>query len=296
MTQYTLPWFIALGLLAAVALVGWWWSARRPPKPAPLPTEWALTPRPVFNTDERRMYRQLREALPHHVVLAKLPLVRFCQPADPQEVRYWYDLLGATHVTFAICSANGRVLAAIDFDDERGGSRRALQIKQAVLAACRIRYLRCPIDHLPSVPELQLLVPQAGGPARSPQATVAPAMPSVPPRRDDAREALAVAPTSRRRQRRRPLWEDSGFFHDSFFGVDSRMDAAAPSEFSPFTAPPAPPAAASTMTPPRATPDDGDQDHVPLPLPRVPGGWSAVDDATSAPAEPTRRYGISANH
>lgn len=295
MTQYTLPWFIALGLLAVVALVGWWWSARRASKPAPLPTEWALTPRPVFNTDERRLYRQLREALPHHVVLAKLPLVRFCQPADPHEVRYWYDLLGATHVTFAICSANGRVLAAIDFDDERGGSRRSMQIKQAVLATCRIRYLRCPIDHLPSVPELQLLVPQTGAPARSPQATVAPA---VPPRRDDAREALAVAPTSRRRQRRRPLWEDSGFFHDSFFGVDSRVDAGPPSEFSPFAPPPAPAASLSSTAPQppsRAALDDGDADHVPLPLPRVPGGWSAADDATSVPAEPPRRYGMSAN-
>jgi hypothetical protein len=54
----------------------------------------------------------LREALPHHIVLSKLPLVRFCQPNDPGEVQFWYDLLGTNHVGFAICSANGRVLAA----------------------------------------------------------------------------------------------------------------------------------------------------------------------------------------
>ena len=89
-----------------------------------MPTEWALTARPVFSTDERRVYRQLREALPHHIVLSKLPLVRFCQPNDPQQVRYWYELLGSIHVTFAICSANGRVLAAIDLDTDRGNSRR----------------------------------------------------------------------------------------------------------------------------------------------------------------------------
>ena len=57
---------------------------------------------------------QLREALPHHIVLSKLPLVRFCQPNDPQQVRFWYELLGSLNVTFAVCSANGRVLAAID--------------------------------------------------------------------------------------------------------------------------------------------------------------------------------------
>ena len=83
-----------------------------------------MTARPVFSTDERRVYRQLREALPHHIVLAKLPLVRFSQPTDQEQVRYWYALLGSIDVTFAVCSANGRVLAAIDLDNDRAGSRR----------------------------------------------------------------------------------------------------------------------------------------------------------------------------
>ncbi|TXC66655.1 DUF2726 domain-containing protein [Piscinibacter aquaticus] len=159
----------------AVASAGWIWWLRRPAKPVPLPTEWALTARPVFSTDERRVYRLLREALPHHIVLSKLPLVRFSQPVDPARVRFWYDLLGSIHVTFAVCSANGRVLAAIDLDTDRGNSRRVLQIKQAVLGACRVRYLRCPVENLPSVAELQLLVPQAGANARGPQAATAPA-------------------------------------------------------------------------------------------------------------------------
>src|SRR5438132_14081224 len=117
----TLPWIIlsALLLTALIALVVWTLRPRNASALPELPTEWALTARPVFNTDERRVYRLLREALPHHIVLSKLPLVRFCQPADPNEVRYWYDLLGANHVAFAICSANGRVLAAIDLDTER---------------------------------------------------------------------------------------------------------------------------------------------------------------------------------
>jgi hypothetical protein len=166
-----LPWLLAsmsaILLIAATALR---WHRSRQQTPPALPTEWALTARPVFNTDERRVYRQLREALPHHIVLSKLPLVRFCQPNDPQETRYWYQLLGSIHVTFAVCSANGRVLAAIDLDVDRGTSRRAVQIKQAVLGACRVRYLRCPADHLPSIPELQLLVPQASSQTRGPQA------------------------------------------------------------------------------------------------------------------------------
>jgi hypothetical protein len=224
--QQPLPWIVAFACVAVVALgIALWLMRPRSARQAPLPTEWALGPRPVFGTDERRVYRQLREALPHHIVLAKLPLVRFCQPADPQEVRYWYELLGTTHVTFAICSANGRVLAAIDLDNERAGTRRTLQIKQSVLAACRVRYLRCPVDHLPSIPELQLLVPQNQAAARGPQPA-----PSV----GIVRESQAAPSTASRRRERSALWHDSGFFQDSFFGIDSLRDASPQSSFGAF--------------------------------------------------------------
>ena len=190
------------------------------------PTEWSLSARPVFSTDERRVYKLLREALPHHIVLSKLPLVRFSQPSDPSEVRFWYDLLGAINVTFAVCSANGRVLAAIDLDTDRGNSRRILQIKQSVLGACRIRYLRCPVDNLPTAAELQLLVPSStAATARGPQPGI------VPPRDiDEARDSLASTVATRRAQRS-ALWQDSSVFQDSFFAPDSRTDTLGNSEF-----------------------------------------------------------------
>ncbi|MEO7853118.1 MAG: DUF2726 domain-containing protein [Rubrivivax sp.] len=221
--QQTLPWIVALAALAlCLVILALWMVRSRPTQPAPLPTEWTLTARPVFSTDERRVYRQLREALPHHIVLSKLPLVRFCQPTDPQQVRYWYDLLGAIHITFAICSATGRVLAAIDLDTDRGASRRALQIKQAVLGACRVRYLRCPIDHMPSIPELQLLVPQNNAAARPAQGSV-----SMNDARDPLSSASSAASTlAARRRERSVLWHDSGFFQDSFFGAESRSGVA----------------------------------------------------------------------
>jgi hypothetical protein len=223
-----LPWIIALTALALLALVLVVWALRRnPKKSAELPTEWALAPRPVFSADERRVYRLLREALPHHIVLSKLPLVRFCQPTDPNEVRYWFDLLGTSHVTFAVCSANGRVLAAIDLDTDRGNSRRVMQIKQSVLSACRVRYLRCPVDQLPSVAELQLLVPSSSAPARGPQPAPAPAA-----NLHQARDSLSHAVASRRAERT-ALWQDSTVFQDSFFAPDSR-DGFSNSEFAPM--------------------------------------------------------------
>jgi hypothetical protein len=220
-----LPWIVALAIVALLApvLTILVLRGRKPPAPKALPTEWALTGRPVFSTDERRIYRLLREALPHHIVLSKLPLVRFCQPTDPSEVRFWFDLLGANHVTFAVCSANGRVLAAIDLDGERGNSRRILQIKQSVLAACRVRYLRCPADHLPSIAELQLLVPHSGAASRAPQ-------PAPVHNLTQARSSLSSTVANRRAERT-ALWQDSTLFQDSFFAPDSRIDGFGNSEF-----------------------------------------------------------------
>ena len=176
----------------------------------PLPSEWALTARPVFSSDERQLYCQLREALPRQIVLAKLPLVRFCQPTDPSTVRYWYKLLGASHVSFAICSANGRVLAAIDVETERNASARSAQIKRAVLTACRVRYLRCQPDALPSIPELQLLVPQTGSVTRA------------------TKTSSATGPARRGHP---ALWQDSGLMQDSFFGDDGHSEVFASSGF-----------------------------------------------------------------
>lgn len=224
----TLPWIIVLAALAVVLPALTYLALMRPQKakPKPLPTDWALSARPVFSADERRVYRLLREALPHHIVLSKLPLVRFCQPTDSAEVRYWYELLGNSHVSFAICSANGRVLAAIDLDTDRGASRRTMQIKQSVLTACRVRYLRCPVDHLPSAAEVQLLVPQSGTAPRGPQAATT---------LSKTRENLSSAVASRRAERT-ALWQDSAFFQDSFFAPDSRLDGFGGTEFGSLTA------------------------------------------------------------
>ena len=216
------------GAVLAVAAASWALRRRASRKDA-LPAEWALTPRPVFSTDERRVYRLLREALPHHIVLSKLPLVRFCQPTDPKQVRYWYQLLGTAHVTFAVCSTNGRVLAAIDLDVERGNSRRVSQIKQSVLGACRVRYLRCPVDNLPSIADLQLLVPAVSPSSRS-QATGSAQARGL----SEASESLSSTVATRRAERG-ARWHDPSRFQDSFFAPDNRLDTfgSGDSEFSP---------------------------------------------------------------
>ncbi|MCE4537564.1 DUF2726 domain-containing protein [Pelomonas sp. P7] len=212
---YAIYWIAALAVCVLGLAISLVWALRRPAYAnRGLPAEWSLTARPVFTTDERRVFRLLREALPHHVVLSKLPLVRFCQPTEAKEVRYWFDLLGASHVTFAVCSPNGRVLAAIDLEGERGVTPRSLQIKHAVLSACRVRYLRCAVDQLPSVAELQLLVPQGSNP-RGPL-PAPPAAASLSRRRSAAMGDEEFGSDWGQFSQPLPLWQDAGGFGDGF--------------------------------------------------------------------------------
>jgi Protein of unknown function (DUF2726) len=311
--QQALPWISALGVLVVIAAGLAFWATRpRQSTSLPLPNEWAVAPRAIFSVDERRAYRHLRDAFPEHVVLAKLPLIRMCQPVDPKEIRYWFELLGSIHVSYAICTAQGRVLAAIDLDGERPASRRTQQIKQGVLSTCRIRHLRCTLEHMPTAQELQRLLPPPGidleavepptspraapvrdrdlpGPLQGeyrqafpttltsadlelgsppasgffpapaaprsaattpqrPSSAAPPAMPVVTPvvrhpaQAEPAPPVPAAMPAERAspagksadaklRKERKPLWQDSGLFQDSFFGIDNLRDAAPPSSF-----------------------------------------------------------------
>ena len=215
-----LIWIIALLVAGAAGAAGfagfaYWRNHRRKAEPS-LPTEWSLTSRPVFGLHERRVHRQLHEALPQQVILAKLPLVRFCHPTDPAQVRFWFDLLGAIHVSFAVCSASGRVLAAIDVEEGRKPSPRSMQIKRAVLSACHIRYVRYTADQTPSVPELQLLVPAT-------PAAMTPPLPLAPGAVMGGGFSPAVVGVDAFRKRTRPAngWPDSRPHKDSSFGRDS---------------------------------------------------------------------------
>jgi hypothetical protein len=199
---------------------------KRPPrsrKSEPLPQEWPLVQRAIFSPEERALYRQLRTALPHHTVLAKLPLVRFCQPKDRGTLRYWFNLLGPIHVSFVVCSDSGAILAALDIErPTRPTPKRVAAIKQSVLDACRIRYVVCRSDQLPSAAELQMLVPTIGDALR----------PGVPSSlRDPAtgrRSSLAHATRGRAGQAgTESQWYDSGFSQDSFFAPDTQRDALA---------------------------------------------------------------------
>jgi hypothetical protein len=208
MNPYWIIALISLLLLGAAGLLWVRYGGRQ--KRQALPTEWPLSARRVFGPVESRVHRVLREALPNHLILAKLPLVRFCQPDEPGELGFWFDLLGSQHVSFAICSGSGRVLAAIDLDGLRPVSRRSRTIKEAVLDACKVKYIHCMADELPDAAALRELVPEKAAMTKSvPVARVV-----------EAGAQLSATVAERRRERQ--SWSDTDVMTDSFFDRASR--------------------------------------------------------------------------
>jgi hypothetical protein len=183
------------------------------------PARWNLSARPLFNVHERALFRELRSALPNHVVLAKVSLLRFCQSTDTGDAKAWYDRLQALHVSLAVCTPNGVVISAIDIEHKPGKAlRRSQKLKEAVLEACRVRYVRC----LPGQwPHANLLASWALGPAGS--AAAAEQAHHAPDPLHDAGDQLARK-LRQRRAERAARWAESSFAQDSFFAMDSRFD------------------------------------------------------------------------
>jgi hypothetical protein len=163
----------------------------------------------------------LRLALPQHVVLAKVGLLRFCQSASETDARAWYERLQALNVSFAVCTPQGVVVSVVDMapPNERKGSR-SQKLKEATLLACHVRYVRC----LPGQwPQPGLMAAWVLGPSSNPGSTLAlghiePAGPL-----HDAGHELARK-LKQRRAERAARWAESSFSQDSFFATDSRFD------------------------------------------------------------------------
>lgn len=215
--MWTAVWLAGAAFLAGMACA-WMarpWFDRR--KRKTLPKRWNLAGRPVFNADERALYKRLVQTLPDHVILAKLPLLRFCQAMSRKESIIWYDLLQPMHVGFAICAPNGRVLAAVDVDHGALSSRQK-RIKSEALRACGVHYVRYRADDFPSPTDIKRWI-SSDALTDSTDSGHEHSSPSIA-----AAGAQLASTVRKRRAERSSRWQDSSFATDSFFAADSRLD------------------------------------------------------------------------
>jgi hypothetical protein len=208
-----------LTLLVGIGLAHAWHTQRKRTVKA-WPQSFNLSARPLFTTEERLMFRELKAALPNHVVLAKINLLRFCQANRDSEARLWFDRLHPLTVSFAVCTPNGTVVSAIDLEaPNRGVSQRGQRLKEATLDACRVRYLRCVAGHRPDIATLAQWA--LGAQPMHVPGTESPLVQA----RVELAEKLHRRRAERAERARESSFQDSSF-GDSFFAMDSRFDAA----------------------------------------------------------------------
>ena len=149
--------FLCVGLLAGAVLgVGFyvWWVKRQASAKMRLPSKWPLTARVLMTNEEHEVFKWLASAFQDHLVMVKLPVLRFTVPVSKDENgggARWQDLLGGVYCTFTVCTANGNVVGCVDVPGKRGLNKNNRLLKETLLSDCRIAYTVVRSAKLPQV-------------------------------------------------------------------------------------------------------------------------------------------------
>lgn len=131
-----------IGLVAGAALYALW-LRKKTRASIRLPARWPLASRVIITNEEHDVLRWLRSTFHDHLVMVKLPVLRFTAPTDKDKngsgVR-WQELLGGVYCTFTVCTANGNVMGCVDVPGKRGLGRANRGLKESLLSDCRIAY------------------------------------------------------------------------------------------------------------------------------------------------------------
>jgi hypothetical protein len=117
-----------------------------------LPESWPLTARGLVTTDELEVLKWLRVTFSDHMVMVKVPVLRFTTPTDrdqPGGSDRWQEMLAGVYCTFTVCSFNGRVVGCVDVPGKRDLGRSNRQLKESLLSDCGIAYTLVRQNSLP---------------------------------------------------------------------------------------------------------------------------------------------------
>lgn len=144
---------VAVGALGGALAYAGWMRRRAGAKPR-LPAKWPLAARGLFNSHEHEVLQWLRKTFHDHVVMAKIPVLRFTSPLDKEESQAdrerWQALLAGVYTTFTVCTADGKVLGCVDVPGKRGLSQANRELKETLLSDCGIAYTVVGVKRLPT--------------------------------------------------------------------------------------------------------------------------------------------------
>lgn len=108
-----------------------------------LPSKWPLVSRVLMTNEEFEVLKWLRLTFHDHLVMAKLPVLRFTAPSSKDKNgggARWQDMLGGVYCSFTVCTPNGNVVGCVDVPGKRGLNKANRELKESLLSDCRIAY------------------------------------------------------------------------------------------------------------------------------------------------------------
>lgn len=146
----------ALGLLLGTGLgvlLHWGWLRRHATDKLRLPARWLLNARALVTSEEHEVWKWLRTAFADHVVMVKVPVMRFTVPASKnrdKKEQNSHELLSGVYCTFSVSTLDGKVVGCVDVPGKRGLTRAQREMKEGLLLECGIGYTTVRSSSLPS--------------------------------------------------------------------------------------------------------------------------------------------------
>jgi hypothetical protein len=92
-----------------------------------------VDPRPLVNSQEKKVWHWLARTFPDHQVMVKIPITRYTIPRASEDSALLYDLLNKVYCTFSVCSASGNVVGCVDV---RSGTKTISRSNQLLKLGC----------------------------------------------------------------------------------------------------------------------------------------------------------------
>ena len=148
---------IFLGLIFGTALgvfLHWGWLRRHAAERLRVPARWLLHARGLVTSEEQEVWKWLRLTFQDHVVMVKVPVMRFTIPSTKNRPenkdQHWHELLNGVYCTFTVSTLDGKVVGCVDVPGKRGLSRVQREMKESLLFECGIGYTTVRSSSLPS--------------------------------------------------------------------------------------------------------------------------------------------------
>lgn len=158
---------LLLGLMLGALLYAAWLRRKAKFKPR-LPDHWPLRARKIVSGNEKEVWDWLRSCFPDHIVMVKVPILRFtllddtCNAsissntlADSQvKSEDWLELLDGIYTTFTISTEDGKVIGCVDVSG-KPFTKGSHELKETLLLDCDIAYIVVSASKLPTVASMR---------------------------------------------------------------------------------------------------------------------------------------------